>query len=43
MDWGNVAFVYTGATMRLLFLAGVGLGTKGGREAARRAASRKAK
>ncbi|KAI0180079.1 hypothetical protein GGR52DRAFT_226130 [Hypoxylon sp. FL1284] len=27
MDWGNVAFVYLGATMRIAFLSGVGLGT----------------
>ncbi|KAI1771317.1 hypothetical protein F4818DRAFT_445339 [Hypoxylon cercidicola] len=27
MDWGNVGFVYLGATMRMAFLAGVGLGT----------------
>lgn len=26
MDWGNVAFVYLGAAMRLAFLLGVGLG-----------------
>jgi hypothetical protein len=25
MDWGNVGFVYAGATMRMMFLAGVGL------------------
>jgi len=25
MDWGNVAFVYCGATMRACFLAGVGM------------------
>ncbi|KAI0025010.1 hypothetical protein F4780DRAFT_775483 [Xylariomycetidae sp. FL0641] len=26
IDWGNVPFVYLGATMRLAFLCGVGLG-----------------
>jgi hypothetical protein len=26
IDWGNVPFVYFGATMRIAFLAGVGLG-----------------
>jgi len=37
MDWGNVAFVYCGATTRICFLTGVGLGgerklkTRGGR------------
>jgi hypothetical protein len=36
IDWGNVGFVYAGATTRLCFLAGVGLGTKKGREAAAR-------
>ncbi len=43
MDWGNVGFVYAGATMRLLFLAGVGMDTVSGREAAQRAAARKAR
>lgn len=28
MDWGNVGFVYLGATMRIAFLADVGLGLK---------------
>ncbi len=28
IDWGNIAFVYLGASMRIAFLAGVGLGTK---------------
>jgi len=28
IDWGNVAFVYCGATMRICFLLGVGLGGK---------------
>jgi hypothetical protein len=36
IDWGNVGFVCVGATTRLCFLAGVGLGTKKGREAAAR-------
>jgi hypothetical protein len=26
MAWGNVGFVYAGATMRMCFLAGVGMG-----------------
>ena len=30
MAWGNVAFVYIGASMRMAFLLGVGLGSKGG-------------
>ena len=29
IDWGNIAFVYLGATMRIAFLADVGLGIKG--------------
>jgi len=36
MDWGNVGFVYAGATMRLLFLTGVGLDTPASRKAAER-------
>ena len=43
MDWGNVAFVYAGATLRMMFLAGVGLNTESGRKAAERAATKKAK
>jgi hypothetical protein len=43
IDWGNVGFVYAGATMRILFLAGVGLNTKSGRIAAEKATARKAK
>lgn len=43
MDWGNIGFVYAGALMRMAFLAGVGLNTKSGKEAAARAASRKSK
>ena len=41
MDWGNVAFVYCGATARICFLTGVGLGgekklrTRGGRKSIR--------
>ena len=37
IDWGNIAFVYVGATTRICFLTGVGLGgekrlkTRGGR------------
>ncbi|KAI0480068.1 hypothetical protein GGR56DRAFT_671220 [Xylariaceae sp. FL0804] len=30
MDWGNVPFVYLGASMRIAFLCGVGLGGGGG-------------
>ena len=29
IDWGNIGFVYAGATIRLAFLLGVGLGGKG--------------
>lgn len=44
MDWGNVGFVYAGATMRMAFLCGVGLNTRSGQEAAAKAAiKRKAK
>ncbi|KAK3323041.1 hypothetical protein B0H66DRAFT_218784 [Apodospora peruviana] len=28
IDWGNIAFVYLGASMRIAFLANVGLGAK---------------
>jgi hypothetical protein len=28
IDWGNLGFVYCGATIRMCFLAGVGLGSK---------------
>lgn len=41
MYWGNVGFVYAGATMRILFLAGYGLDSASGREAAQKAAARK--
>ncbi|KAF8863782.1 hypothetical protein BDZ45DRAFT_670022 [Acephala macrosclerotiorum] len=41
MDWGNVGFVYMGAMMRMLFLAGVGLNTASGREAAKRVAAKR--
>jgi hypothetical protein len=43
MDWGNIGFVYAGVMMRMAFLAGVGLNTKSGQEAASRAAARKKK
>jgi len=43
MDWGNVAFVYAGATTRIMFLAGVGLNTESGRKAAERATAKKTK
>lgn len=43
MHWGNVGFVYAGATMRLAFLSGVGLNTKSAQDAARTAAKRKPK
>ncbi|KAK3940195.1 hypothetical protein QBC46DRAFT_128672 [Diplogelasinospora grovesii] len=29
IDWGNIAFVYLGASMRIAFLADVGMGVKG--------------
>lgn len=29
IDWGNIPFVYLGATMRIAFLADIGLGVKG--------------
>lgn len=29
IDWGNIAFVYLGASMRIAFLAGVGFSAKG--------------
>jgi hypothetical protein len=28
MDWGNIAFVYCGATARICFLTGIGFGTE---------------
>ncbi|RYP51404.1 hypothetical protein DL768_003273 [Monosporascus sp. mg162] len=28
IDWGNLAFVYLGASMRIAFLTGVGLGSQ---------------
>lgn len=31
IDWGNLGFVYLGATMRICFLVGVGLRTGGGK------------
>ena len=43
MDWGNIGFVYAGAMMRMAFLAGLGLNTSSGREAAVKAAARKSK
>jgi len=43
IDWGNVGFVYAGATMRMMFLAGVGLNTESGRVAAEKAIAKKAK
>lgn len=43
MYWGNVGFVYVGATMRLAFLSGVGLNTKSAQDAARVAAARKSR
>jgi hypothetical protein len=35
MHWGNVGFVYVGASMRCAFLSGVGLNTKNGQEEVR--------
>ena len=43
MDWGNVGFVYAGATMRMMFLAGVGLNTESGRKFAEKATAKKTK
>lgn len=43
IDWGNVGFVYAGATMRMMFLAGVGLNTESGRKVAEKATAKKAK
>jgi len=43
MDWGNIGFVYVGATMRMLFLSGVGLDTAKARVAAARVEARKKK
>ena len=40
IDWGNVAFVYAGATMRLCFLTGLGVGSSG-QQATRRSTRRK--
>ena len=40
IDWGNVAFVYAGATMRICFLSGLGVGRSGG-SAVRRSTRRK--
>jgi len=40
IDWGNVGFVYAGATTRIMFLAGVGLNTASGRKVAERAAKK---
>ncbi|RDW60051.1 hypothetical protein BP5796_11657 [Coleophoma crateriformis] len=37
MMWGNIAFVYAGAAMRIAFLTGVGLNTEGGRDGAMKA------
>ncbi|KAL8854927.1 MAG: hypothetical protein Q9221_000434 [Calogaya cf. arnoldii] len=31
IDWGNVAFVYVGATMRICFLTGLGMSQRGKR------------
>ena len=43
MAWGNVGFVYAGASMRCAFLSGVGLGTKGAQEAAKAVEEKKKK
>ncbi|KAL8771991.1 MAG: hypothetical protein Q9209_002656 [Squamulea sp. 1 TL-2023] len=29
IDWGNIAFVYAGTTIRICFLAGIGMSNKG--------------
>lgn len=36
IDWGNVAFVYAGASMRLAFLLGFGIGQQATRRKSRR-------
>ena len=41
IDWGNVAFVYVGATMRICFLSGLGVGPSSGGSAVRRSTRRK--
>ncbi len=43
MGWGNVGFVYAGAAMRMMFLAGVGLKTESARKAAEKAATKRGK
>ena len=43
MDWGNVGFVYAGATMRMAFLSGIGLNAKSSQEAAAKATTQKTK
>lgn len=40
IDWGNVAFVYVGATMRICFLSGLGMGPSSG-QTVRRSTRRK--
>jgi len=40
IDWGNVAFVYAGASMRLAFLLGFGIG-QSGQQTTRRSTRRK--
>lgn len=40
IDWGNVAFVYVGATTRICFLSGLGVGPSGG-QTVRRSTRRK--
>ena len=40
IDWGNVAFVYAGATVRMFFLLGFGVGSPG-QQATRRSTRRK--
>jgi hypothetical protein len=41
IDWGNLAFVYVGASMRCAFLSGVGLGSQKGQEEAKRVEKRR--
>ncbi|CAO1599986.1 hypothetical protein XANCAGTX0491_003692 [Xanthoria calcicola] len=36
IDWGNVAFVYAGASMRICFLTGLGMSNKGAQRGSKR-------
>ncbi|KAI4282478.1 MAG: hypothetical protein L6R38_002902 [Xanthoria sp. 2 TBL-2021] len=41
IDWGNVAFVYAGASMRICFLAGLGMSNQGIQRVSKRRANKK--